>query len=134
MDRLERLNIFVRVVDCMSFTRAAESMGIPRSTVSTAIKELEVEMGARLLNRTTRAIQVTEEGRFLYRKSQSLLQSYEQLAGAFVASDGRPQGKLRINVPGRLGRRVLAPALPDFLDRSRASTSRWALPTGLWIW
>ncbi len=55
MDRLERLNIFVRVVDCMSFTRAAESMGTPRSTVSTAIKELEVEMGARLLNRTTRA-------------------------------------------------------------------------------
>ncbi len=117
MDRLERLNIFVRVVDCMSFTRAAESLEIPRSTVSTAIKELEVEMGARLLNRTTRAIKVTEEGRFLYQKGLSLLQDYEQLQGAFVANDRRPQGKLRVNVPGRLGRRILAPALPDFLDR-----------------
>ncbi|MFT6488439.1 MAG: DNA-binding transcriptional LysR family regulator [Alcanivorax sp.] len=117
MDRLERMHVFVRVVDCLSFTKAAESLEIPRSTVSTAIKELESEMGARLLNRTTRAIKVTEEGRFLYRKSQSLLQDYEQLAGAFAVNDSRPQGKLRINVPGRLGRRVLAPALPDFLDR-----------------
>lgn len=74
-------------------------------------------MGVRLLNRTTRAIKMTEEGRFLYRKSLSLLQDYEQLAGAFAVNDSRPQGKLRINVPGRLGRRVLAPALPDFLDR-----------------
>lgn len=111
------MHIFVRVVDCMSFTRAAENLEIPRSTVSTAIKELEAEMGARLLNRTTRAIKVTEEGRFLYRKGQSLLQDYEQLAGTFAANDGRPRGKLRINVPGRLGRRVLAPVLADFLDR-----------------
>ena len=117
MDRLERMYIFVRVVDCLSFTKAAASLEIPRSTVSTAIKELESEMGVRLLNRTTRAIKMTEEGRFLYRKSLSLLQDYEQLAGAFAVNDSRPQGKLRINVPGRLGRRVLAPALPDFLDR-----------------
>lgn len=117
MDRLERMHVFVRVVDCLSFTKAAASLEIPRSTVSTAIKELESEMGVRLLNRTTRAIKMTEEGRFLYRKSQSLLQDYEQLAGAFAVNDSRPQGKLRINVPGRLGRRVLAPLLPDFLDR-----------------
>jgi LysR family transcriptional regulator for bpeEF and oprC len=117
MDRLERMHVFVRVVDCLSFTKAAASLEIPRSTVSTAIKELESEMGVRLLNRTTRAIKMTEEGRFLYRKSLSLLQDYEQLAGAFAVNDSRPQGKLRINVPGRLGRRVLAPALPDFLDR-----------------
>ena len=117
MDRLERMHIFVRVVDCLSFTRAAESLEIPRSTVSTAIKELEAEMGARLLNRTTRAIKVTEEGHFLYQKGVTLLQDYEQLQGAFVANDRRPQGKLRINVPGRLGRRILAPALPAFLNR-----------------
>ncbi|MGB1922305.1 MAG: LysR family transcriptional regulator, partial [Alcanivorax sp.] len=90
MDRLERMHIFVRVVDCLSFTRAAESLEIPRSTVSTAIKELEAEMGARLLNRTTRAIKVTEEGHFLYQKGVTLLQDYEQLQGAFVANDRRP--------------------------------------------
>lgn len=117
MDRLERLHIFTRVVDCMSFTRAAESLSIPRSTVSTAVKDLESALGARLINRTTRALDVTQEGQLLYKQSLLLLENYERLAGAFSTEVGAPSGKLRINVPGRLGRRVLVPALPDFLDQ-----------------
>lgn len=117
MDRLERLHIFTRVVDCMSFTRAAESLSIPRSTVSTAVKDLESALGARLINRTTRALDVTQEGQLLYKQSLLLLEDYERLAGAFSTEVGAPSGKLRINVPGRLGRRVLVPALPDFLDQ-----------------
>lgn len=117
MDRLERLHIFTRVVDCMSFTRAAESLSIPRSTVSTAVKDLESALGARLINRTTRALDVTQEGQLLYKQSLLLLEDYERLASAFSTEVGAPSGKLRINVPGRLGRRVLVPALPDFLDR-----------------
>lgn len=117
MDRLERLHIFTRVVDCMSFTRAAESLNIPRSTVSTAVKDLESELGTRLINRTTRALDITEEGQLLYKQALLLLQDYERLIGAFPAEAERPSGKLRINVPGRLGRRVLIPALPDFLDQ-----------------
>ncbi|CAH1042105.1 LysR family transcriptional regulator [Halomonas sp. TD01] len=117
MDRLERLHVFIRVVDCMSFTRAAESLSIPRSTVSTAVKNLESKLGTRLINRTTRALDITEEGQLLYKQALLLLEDYERLTGAFPAEAGRPSGKLRINVPGRLGRRVLVPALPDFLDR-----------------
>ncbi|AQU83534.1 MULTISPECIES: LysR family transcriptional regulator [unclassified Halomonas] len=117
MDRLERLHIFTRVVDCMSFTRAAESLSIPRSTVSTAVKDLESALGARLINRTTRALDITQEGHLLYKQALLLLEDYERLAGTFSTEVGGPSGKLRINVPGRLGRRVLVPALPDFLDR-----------------
>lgn len=116
MDRIEALRIFVRLVESKSFTRTADLLRLPRSTVSMALQELEGRIGARLLNRTTRRVSLTEDGSAFYERCLRLLADYEETETLFRQSS-QPQGKLRINVPGRLGRRVIAPALPKFLAR-----------------
>ncbi|MCU5782903.1 LysR family transcriptional regulator [Alcanivorax balearicus MACL04] len=116
MDRLELLRIFVRVVDCGNFTRAAETLPLPRSSVSGAIKTLEQRVGARLLHRTTRQVTVTEEGHRFYDRCVRLLSDYEETEELFRPGKA-PAGRIRVNVPARIGRLVLAPALPAFLDR-----------------
>lgn len=117
MDRIERLRIFARVVECQSFSRAAETLRIPRSTVSTAVKELEDTVGARLLNRTTRSVLLTHDGTAFYERAVQLVGDVEEVEGLFRTSSARLSGKLKINVPGRIGRLIVAPALPDFLAR-----------------
>lgn len=62
MDRIDLFRVYARVVECANFTRAADTLGLPRSTVSAAIQELEGRVGARLLNRTTRQVAPTREG------------------------------------------------------------------------
>lgn len=117
MDRIDSLRIFIRVVETASFTRAAESLRLPRSTVSTVIQELEARVGARLLNRTTRRVVPTVEGTLFHQRCLALLDEYEATEALFRKADSTPRGRLRINVPGRLGRLVIAPALPDFFAR-----------------
>ena len=72
MDRIDLFRIFARVVDCASFTRAADTLGIPRSSVSAAVQELEARVGARLLNPTTRKVSPTEDGPACYDRCQRL--------------------------------------------------------------
>jgi DNA-binding transcriptional LysR family regulator len=117
LDRIESLRIFTRVVECASFTGAADSLQIPRSTVSTAILVLEMRVGARLLHRTTRRVAPTHDGSVFYERCLRLLADYEETETLFRHSAARPSGKLKIDVPGRIGRLVIAPALPDFFDR-----------------
>lgn len=117
MDRVERLRIFTRVVDCKSFTKAADTLGLPRSTVSTAIKDLEDLIGTRLLSRTTRAVSATNDGAAFYERCTRLIGDYEEIEGLFRASSARLRGHLKVNVPGRIGRLIIAPALPDFFAR-----------------
>lgn len=68
MDRIDLLRIFARVVECASFTRAAEALGLPRSSVSAAVIDLETRVGARLLHRTTRKVTPTQDGLALYER------------------------------------------------------------------
>lgn len=117
MDRIESLKIFVRLVESRSFTRTAGLLRLPRSTVSTALSDLEQRVGTRLLNRTTRRMSPTPDGVAFYERCLRLLADYEETESLFRQSSALPGGKVRINVPGRLGRLVIAPALPDFLDR-----------------
>lgn len=117
MDRIERLRVFARVVECKSFTKAANTLGVPRSTVSMAVKELEARVGARLLSRTTRNVAPTNDGTLFYERCTRLIGEYEEVEGLFRTSSARLRGKLRVNVPGRIGRLIIAPALPDFLAR-----------------
>ena len=116
LDRIDLFRIFTRVVECTSFTRAADMLGMPRSSVSSAVAELEDRVGARLLHRTTRKVAPTDAGRAFYQRCALILkeagEAFDELAE--VASE--PSGTLRIDVPGRIGRLILAPALPDFLD------------------
>ena len=63
MNRLDAMQAFVRVAELGGFTRAAESLGLPKASVSTAVQQLEAALGARLLHRTTRKVQMTQDGR-----------------------------------------------------------------------
>lgn len=116
MDRFELFRVFTRVIDCASFTRAAEQTGMSRSSVSVAIQELEARLGARLIHRTTRRVVPTQEGLVLYEKCRRLIEDIEDVEGLFQGAR-LPEGRLRVDVPARIGRRVVAPRLPDFLAR-----------------
>lgn len=116
MDRIDLFRIFTRVVDCTSFTRAADTLGMPRSSVSAAVAELEGRVGARLLHRTTRRVTLTQDGTVFYERCLALIADVEEVEGLFRQGGTRPSGKLRVDVPGRIGRLIVAPALPGFLE------------------
>lgn len=117
MDRIDLFRIFARVVECSSFTRAADTLGMPRSSVSAAVQELEARLGTRLLNRTTRKVSPTQDGAAFYERCVELMSDVEEAEALFRQSATRPSGKLRVDVPGRIGRLIIAPSLPEFLDR-----------------
>ena len=116
MDRIDRFRIFARVVESSSFTRAADLLGVPRSSVSAAVQELEGHVGARLLHRTTRKVAPTHDGAAFYERCLRVIADVEETERLFRQGDAKPSGKLRVDVPGRIGRLVVAPALPAFLD------------------
>ncbi len=117
MDRIDLFRTFVRVVECASFTRAADMLGMPRSSVSAAIQDLEGRVGARLLHRTTRRVTPTQDGVAFYDRCLRLIDDVEETEGLFRQTSAGPSGLLRIDVPGRIGRLIIAPALPDFFAR-----------------
>lgn len=115
MDRVDLFRIFTRVVECSSFTRAADTLGVPRSSVSAAVQELEGRVGARLLHRTTRVVSPTQDGAAFYERCLRLIADVEEAENIFRQS-ATPSGRLRIDVPGRIGRLIVIPALSSFLD------------------
>lgn len=117
MDRIDLFRIFTRVVECSSFTRAADTLGLPRSSVSAAVIELEGRVGARLLHRSTRKVSPTQDGAAFYDRCLRVIADVEETESLFRQSDAKPSGKLRTDVPGRIGRLIVAPALPSFLDQ-----------------
>lgn len=116
MDRIDRFRIFARVVESSSFTRAANLLGVPRSSVSAAVQELEGHVGARLLHRTTRKVSPTQDGIAFYERCLRLLADVEDVENLFRRTGAQPSGRLRIDVPGRIGRLIIAPALPELLE------------------
>lgn len=117
MDRIDLFRVFTRVVECSSFTRAADTLGVPRSSVSAAVQELEGRVGARLLHRTTRKVSPTQDGTAFYERCLRVIADVEDTENLFRQTAAQPSGRLRIDVPGRIGRLIVAPALPGFLDR-----------------
>ncbi len=117
MDRIQFYRVFVRVVEAGSFTKAAMTLNIPRSTVSTAVASLEARLGTRLLNRTTRKVSPTQDGLAFYERCARLIADNEELEAMFRVGEEGPSGKLHAEMPGRIGRLIVAPALPEFLDR-----------------
>ncbi|VCM65759.1 LysR family transcriptional regulator [Burkholderia pseudomallei] len=116
MDRIDLFRVFARVVECANFTRAADTLGMPRSSVSAAIQELEGRVGARLLHRTTRKVTPTQDGAALYERCLRLIADVEETENLFRHSIVGPSGTLRVDMPGRIGRLIVAPALPEFLE------------------
>jgi DNA-binding transcriptional LysR family regulator len=116
MDRLEAIQIFSRVAEMASFTRAADSLGLPKASVSTAVQQLESALGARLLHRTTRRVELTQDGRAFYERARDLLADMDELNTMFQRGEASLRGRLRIDMPSRLGYNFVIPKLPHFLD------------------
>ncbi|MCP4637521.1 MAG: LysR family transcriptional regulator [Methyloversatilis sp.] len=117
MDRFQAMQVFVRVVDSNSFTRAADSLGLPRATVTTAVQQLENLLQVRLLNRTTRRISLTPDGAAYYERCARILADVEEAETSFREVSRGPRGKLRIDVPPPIGRLVLIPRMCEFHSR-----------------
>lgn len=117
MDRIQSMQIFARVVEMHSFSRAAESLSLPPSRVTRAVKELEAFLGVRLLQRTTRHISLTADGVLYYDNSKRLLADLEAIEASFPGSAGRPRGRLRVDMTLSLARLVVLPRIKDFQAR-----------------
>lgn len=117
MDQLLAIKAFSRVVESGSFTRAADSLNMPKATLSKLVQELEAHLSVRLLQRTTRRVTVTAEGHEYYEKAPRILHDLEDIDACFNALRQKPRGHLRIDVGGSTARDVLIPLLPDFFAR-----------------
>lgn len=117
MDRLYAMQIFKRVVDARSFRKAAESLSMPRSTVSRSIKELEAYLGVTLLQRTTRKFSLTPDGSIYYGHCTRLLADIDAVESGFPGIAGTAGGRLRVSMPLSLGRLYILPNIRTFQRR-----------------
>lgn len=112
---LHALRIFSRVAALASFTQAAEQLGLTKSRVSASVQRLEVQLGTRLLQRSTRQVRLTSDGAQFLARCEELLADAEQLQGMFQAGASGLRGRLRIDLPNALARDLIIPRLPEFL-------------------
>jgi DNA-binding transcriptional LysR family regulator len=117
MDKLEQYRVFVQVAEMSSFIKAAHALELPRASVSAAIQQLETTLGTRLLHRTTRQVRPTADGLQLLERARALLAEAEDIDQLFQAGQRKVSGRLKVDVPSRIARRLVAPALPGFLRR-----------------
>lgn len=117
MDLLDQLRVFMRVAHSGGFTAAAEQLGRPRPTVSLAVQQLEAHLGARLFSRTTRRVSLTADGQALLERASVLLADAQELEQQFRSQGAQLAGRLRVEMPSRIARRLVAPALPGFFER-----------------
>ena len=115
MDRFDAMLVFTRIVELGGFAKAADSLQMPRASVTVLIKQLEAHLGVQLLHRTTRQVSPTLDGVAYYQRCVLLLADLEEAEGLFRSS--QPKGTLRVEMPAAVGRLVVLPALPEFTDR-----------------
>jgi len=120
MDRLTSMNVFVKVVDCGGFSAAARRLTMSATMVSNHVQALEEHLGARLLNRTTRRIGLTETGRAYYERCTGILAEIEDADRAAGALHSTPMGTLKIHVNQHIVR-FLAPVIAEYLRRYPAA-------------
>ena len=116
-DQLLAMRAFARVVEAGTFTRASNSLEMPKATLTKLIQTLEGHLRTRLLNRTTRKVTVTPDGAAYYERVVQLLADLDELDGSMALSQKSPKGRLRIDISGSLALLVVIPALPDFHAR-----------------
>ena len=113
MDRFDEISAFAAVADARSFTQGARRLGVSSAQVSKLVARLENRLGARLLNRTTRDVSLTDTGRAYLERAKSVLEDFEALEGS-VRDQSGPRGLLKISAPFSFGASQLTPALLDF--------------------
>jgi LysR family transcriptional regulator for bpeEF and oprC len=115
MDKIKAMQVFVRIVEANSFTKAAETLNLPRASLTASMQALEAHLGARLLQRTTRRLSLTPEGDAYYQQCAAILAAIDAAEAPFLGGEGgAPQGLLRVELPGTLGRARIVPRLAEF--------------------
>ncbi|MEO6919479.1 MAG: LysR family transcriptional regulator [Collimonas sp.] len=114
MDRIQAMEVFSRVAELGSFSRAAEQLNLPAATVTNAVQALEKHLAVRLLHRTTRKVTLTDEGITYLDRCAQLLAEFEDVDALFQHDQLQPRGVVRVDLPERLAHMVVIPALPEF--------------------
>jgi DNA-binding transcriptional LysR family regulator len=117
MDKLTAMQAFVRVVEAGTFARAADTLNLPRPTVTRLVQSLEAQLETLLLNRTTRRVTVTPDGAAYYDRALRLLSELDELESSMSRAKVNPRGRLRIDVGSTVAQLLVIPALPDFYAR-----------------
>jgi LysR family transcriptional regulator for bpeEF and oprC len=117
MDRVQAMQVFLRVVESRSFVRAAETLGLPPSSVTGIIKRLEQHLQTRLLNRSTRNLSLTPEGERYFHRCRDILDLIDDTESSLQGSVERPQGRLRVDMPGGIAHALVLPQLWQFQQR-----------------
>lgn len=117
MDRIRTIEVFIQVAELGGFTRAAETLGLPRASVTAAVQALEARLQVKLLHRTTRRAALTPDGAAYLEEARRLLRELGELEGSLGGAVRSPRGRLRVDVTASAGRHIVAPALPTFLAR-----------------
>lgn len=117
MDRFVAMQAFARVVETGSFTKAAETLHLSKTSVTQLVQQLEARLRVRLLNRTTRKVNVTADGAAYYERVVRLLADLDDAETSLSSASTSPRGRLRVDVPSPFARMILIPALPAFYAR-----------------
>jgi len=117
MDQIQAMRAFTRVVEAGTFTKAADSLSLPKASITKQIQALESRLKVRLLNRTTRRVTVTPDGAAYYERTVRLLSDLDDIEASMTNAQASPRGKLRVDVGSSTARLVLIPALQSFYDR-----------------
>ncbi|MGF6261689.1 LysR family transcriptional regulator for bpeEF and oprC [Paraburkholderia youngii] len=114
IDRITAMRTFIRIVDTNSFTRAAESLNIPRATATTIVQNLEALLGTALLVRTTRRLSITPEGAAYYERCAQILADIDEMEASIRNSTDNLTGRLRIEMPSAVASAIVLPSLDEF--------------------
>ncbi len=117
MNRLDAMAAFVRVAELQSFTAAAASLGLPKSSASAAVAQLEAHLKTQLFFRTTRRVQLTHDGQAYYERCRELLSDFDDVDAMFEQTPSDLSGVIRIDMPVSMARNFLVPRLPEFMAR-----------------
>jgi LysR family transcriptional regulator for bpeEF and oprC len=117
MDHITAMRVFARVVEAGTFTRAADSLQMPKPTVTKLVQQLETHLRVKLLQRTTRRVTVTPEGAAYYERTARVLAELEDIESDLTNAQANPRGRLRVDVGSSLANMILIPQLPAFHAR-----------------
>jgi LysR family transcriptional regulator for bpeEF and oprC len=117
MNKLQAMEVFVQVVDAGGFTRASETLQLPKATVSTLVAGLETALSVKLLHRTTRQVSVTADGAAYYERCLRILADVKDAEESLSRTRLNPSGRLRVDAPTGLSNEILVPALPSFFEQ-----------------
>src|ERR1700727_2297529 len=117
MNKLQAMQVFVRVVETGAMTRAADSLQMPKATATSLIQQLEAALGVKLLNRTTRRVSVTADGAAYYPRCVAILAQIRETEESLAQRQAAPSGRLRVDAPTLIARLIIVPALPEFFAR-----------------